>query len=107
MTLIIKKKWTFDAALNKNKYIDDFKTLKLRRVFDNKEKNEMCVNVWRKTKDHLGRVYLWNIVTMETKWPDEKINTLSNIRFSYCDIESIHNNKLFKEKRMQNNIPGS
>ena len=48
-----------------------------------------------KVTDDLGRVYLGNIVTMGTKWPDVQselytINTISNKRFSYCDIESLH-----------------
>tara|TARA_B100001989_G_C24547705_1_gene472106 strand:+ start:755 stop:1072 length:318 start_codon:yes stop_codon:yes gene_type:complete len=103
--LKVDKKWTFDSALNKNKDGEDYKILKFKRVFGGKEKNETHINVWRRVKDDLGRIYLWNIVTMETKWPETQLYeniTLSNQRFSYCDIESLHNNKIFIEKRIQN-----
>tara|TARA_Y100001978_G_C23456967_1_gene320454 strand:+ start:121 stop:435 length:315 start_codon:yes stop_codon:yes gene_type:complete len=95
--------WTFDAALHKKNQLDTYKQLKFKKVSDTRRENEARINVWRKVTDDLGRVYLWNIVTMETKWPEPQrettINILSNKRFSYCDIESLHNNKIFLEKK--------
>lgn len=96
--------WTFDAASYKKKHYVACRQLKLKRVFDTRRESDAYINVWRKTTDNLGRVYLWNIVTMETKWPEKQFesytaNTLSSKRFSYCDIESLHNNKIFLEKK--------
>ena len=101
--LKVPRKWTFDAALDKHKQSkDNCENLIFKRDFDNNQKNENRINVWRRTKDESGRIYLWNILTMETKWPESQTSkniSLSNKKFSYCDIESIHNNKIFIQSK--------